>query len=122
VTPLVHEADDMFAIMASGDECTLRWKETSFPRVPSGWTRTWFFAFEGWSKDGDPNTVDSGHVEPLPFHGMSGYPYGPDEAYPSGEEHRMYRSIWNTREGIRLTRDLAGFVGPETPIEIQGSR
>jgi hypothetical protein len=70
--------------------------------------RTFFLAFDGWAKDGDPNTTLSGHVEPLPFHAMSGYPYGPTEAYPADATHRAYREEWNTREGIRLTRDLAG--------------
>jgi hypothetical protein len=36
-------------------------------------------------------------VEPLPFHGMSTYPYGPDEAYPEDEKRLQYHQEFNTR-------------------------
>ena len=36
-------------------------------------------------------------VEPLPFHAMSGYPYGPDESYPDDPATRRYREQYNTR-------------------------
>ena len=47
--------------------------------------------------DGDLNTAHGQTVEPLPFHGMSRYPYGADEAYPSDPEHRRYLETYNTR-------------------------
>ncbi len=40
-------------------------------------------------------------MEPLPFHGMSGYPYGADESFPNTPEHRAWRSEWNTRPAYR---------------------
>jgi hypothetical protein len=45
----------------------------------------------------DPYTAFPDTVEPLPFRGMSGYPYGDGEAYPNDPEHRAYRERWNTR-------------------------
>ncbi len=51
----------------------------------------------GWIKDGDLNTAFSDTVDPLPFHGMSGYPYGENEVYPDDADHRAYRKIYNTR-------------------------
>jgi hypothetical protein len=51
----------------------------------------------GWVKDGDLNTAHGQTVEPLPFHGMSRYPYGPEEAYPSDPAHLRYREYYNTR-------------------------
>jgi len=33
----------------------------------------------------------------LPFHGMSGYPYRPDERYPDTAKTRAYRERYNTR-------------------------
>lgn len=107
VTPLVQEPEDMYVIMASGDECTVRWRADRLPPLPDGFVRTYFAAFDGWAKDGDPNTSLATEVGPLPFHGMSGYPYGPDESYPITEEHQAYQAEWNTRPAIRLTRDLA---------------
>jgi hypothetical protein len=29
---------------------------------------------------------------------MSGYPYGPEETYPSGPEHQEYKRTYNTRK------------------------
>jgi Flp pilus assembly protein TadD len=107
VTPLVQEPEDHYVIMASGDECTVRWRADRLPELAAGLRRTYFLVFDGWAKDGDPNTTLSGEVEPLPFHAMSGYPYGPDEAYPDSPEHQAYRAEWNTREAVRLIRDLA---------------
>ena len=36
-------------------------------------------------------------MEPLPFLGMSTYPYPATERYPDDEAHREYRRTWNTR-------------------------
>ena len=106
----------MYVVMASGDECTVRWRADRLPELPPGQERTYFLAFDGWAKDGDPNTEHSDGVEPWPFHGMSGYPYSADESYPDDPVHRAYMEQWNTRSAVRLTRDLAaearGGTGP----------
>jgi len=36
-------------------------------------------------------------VEPLPFHGMSRYPYGSDEAFPTDQVHQRFVDTYNTR-------------------------
>jgi hypothetical protein len=36
-------------------------------------------------------------VDPLPFRGMSGFPYPDTESYPSDEAHSNYLSEYNTR-------------------------
>src|SRR6185436_3462742 len=61
---------------------------------------------DGWAKDRDPNTLEALYVEPLPFHGMSGYPYRADEHYPDDEAHRAYRRDWNTRDATRWIEPL----------------
>jgi hypothetical protein len=106
VTLLLQHPEDKYAILGSGDECTIRWDPTRLPDLVEGWTRTYFLVFDGWAKDGDPNTTHSSSVEPLPFHAMRGYPYGDDEHYPDDEEHTAYRTAWNTRDAKRLIRDL----------------
>ncbi len=53
---------------------------------------------QGWVKDGDLNTAHGQTVKPLPFHGMSSYPYGENESYPSDKEHRDYLEKYNTRQ------------------------
>ena len=106
VTELVQAPENMYVIMATGDECTVRFRADALPPLPPYATRTYFAVFDGWAKDGDPNTSLATEVEPLPFHGMSGYPYREDEAYPTTPEHEAYRAEWNTRQVDRLTRDF----------------
>jgi len=96
--PLVEAIDDMFVIMASGDALTVRFDATALPPVPQGWRRDFLVFLDGWAKDRDPNTLEALYVEPLPFHGMSAYPYGEGERFPDGEAHRRWRREWNTRE------------------------
>jgi hypothetical protein len=36
-------------------------------------------------------------MEPLPFHAMSRYPYGPEQRYPEDAAHRGYVERHNTR-------------------------
>ncbi|MCA9753383.1 MAG: hypothetical protein KC591_14410, partial [Gemmatimonadetes bacterium] len=120
VSPLVQAPEDMYVIMATGDECTVRWRADRLPPLSAGQERTYFLLFDGWAKDGDPNTTLANQVEPLPFHGMSGYPYRDDESYPDDEAYRDYRATWNTREPVRTTRDLvaearAGAAGSAVP-------
>ena len=85
--------------MGAGDTLTVRFAADELPELKPGWERDFLVFLDGWAKDRDPNTHAALHVEPLPFHGMSGYPYGPDESYPDDAEHRRYRYEWNTREG-----------------------
>ena len=46
----------------------------------------------------DPHTAYPLTVTPLPFHGMSDYPYPDAESYPLDEEHLRYIRKYNTRE------------------------
>ncbi len=97
VTPLLSGPDDMCVIFGPGDELTLRFDGTKLPPLPRGWTRDFIFFADGWVKDGDLNTKFSETVNPLPFHGMSGYPYPATEHYPDTPEHRRYLREYNTR-------------------------
>jgi tetratricopeptide (TPR) repeat protein len=96
--PLLQAIDDRFVIMATGDALTVRFDATALPPLPDGWRRDFLVFLDGWAKDRDPNTVEALYVEPLPFHGMSAYPYGPGERFPDTEEHRRWRREWNTRD------------------------
>ena len=98
VLPLLLESDDMYVIKNAGDETTIEFDATSLPELPEGWTRDFLVHSVGWVKDGDLNTAHGQTVEPLPFHGMSSYPYGEDESYPSDREHRDYLEKYNTRQ------------------------
>jgi hypothetical protein len=106
VQPLLNKIDDQMVIMGSGDELTLQFDAKQLPALPAGWSRDFLLFVDGWAKDGDANTAWSKTVEPLPFHGMSGYPYPAQERYPDGVEHRRYREQYNTRPALRLLRPL----------------
>jgi Tfp pilus assembly protein PilF len=109
VRELALEIDDRFIVMGSGDELRLLFAAESLPALPSGWRRDFLLFVDGWAKDGDANTAFSQTVEPLPFHGMSAYPYPETEDYPNTLLHRQYRDTYNTRPALRLLRPLAAF-------------
>jgi hypothetical protein len=108
VNELLKEVDDRLVIMGSGDELRLRFSSTALPAPPPGCTRDFLLKVDGWAKDRDPNTAFSSTVEPLPFHGMSRYPYPANENFPSDPAHLRYRREYNTRPALRLIRPLPG--------------
>jgi hypothetical protein len=97
VTDLLTRADDRFVIFGRGEEVTLEFATKGLPETPKNWVRSFLLYTHGYCKDMDPHTAHPDTVEPLPFRGMSGYPYRNDEAYPDDAEHRDYRRTWNTR-------------------------
>ena len=112
VLPLVTEIDDRFVIMGAGDALTLRFDASAAPALPSGWRRDFLVFLDGWAKDRDPNTIEALRVEPLPFHGMSGYPYASDESFPNDAEHERWRREWNTRPARRW---IPAVLPPQAP-------
>ncbi len=106
VRDLLLTPDDRLVIMGSGDELRLLFSANSLPPLRPGWTRDFLIKVDGWAKDRDPNTAFSGTVEPLPFHQMTRYPYGPAEHFPNDAVHEQYRREYNTRPALRLLRPL----------------
>lgn len=113
VRELLTGIDDRMVIMGAADELRLRFPAASLPAVPTGWTRDFLLLVDGWAKDGDANTAFGQTVEPLPFHGMSAYPYPSTEHYPDDAAHAEYRARYNTRPALRLLRPLAP---PASPV------
>ena len=97
VAPLLQEVDDLYVILNAGDEITVEFEASRLPTLKAGWVRDFILYSDGWEKDGDINTLTSQTVEPLPFHGMSSYPYPDTEHYPNDEVHRRYQLEYNTR-------------------------
>lgn len=95
--PLLAKADDRYVIIAPGDEIRLLFDARELAPPPPGWRRDFVLLSDGWTKDSDPNTVTGERVEPLPFHGMKRYPYGPDERFPDTPAHRTWQREWNSR-------------------------
>jgi tetratricopeptide (TPR) repeat protein len=97
VRPLLEKPDDCFVIMGHGEEITLRFAVDDFGPVPEGCVRSFLLKTDSYCKDMDLYTAFPDTVEPLPFHGMSGYPYESHERYPDTETTRRYRREYNTR-------------------------
>ena len=97
VRELLLESDDMFVISRPGDELTLSFAANQLPALPKGWTRTFLLYADGFSKEMDINSASPDQVGPLPFHGMSKYPYAWPERYPMTEKRRRYLEKYNTR-------------------------
>jgi tetratricopeptide (TPR) repeat protein len=112
VRELLLHADDMFVIARPGDEISLAFDATRVPPARRGWSRTFLLYADGFSKEMDLNSSSPDQLAPLPFHGMTGYPYGDDEAYPSSAAHRRYRERYNTRVVPRAV----------PPLELSGDR
>lgn len=111
VLPLVGEADDRYPIMAPGDELALRFDAGGLPDLPEGWTRDFVIYTEGWLKDADMNTAAGWKVGPLPFHGMSRYPFG--EAGEAGGEARRVGGDARPVGEAGLARPGAAYPYPE---------
>jgi hypothetical protein len=97
VTELVRRSDDCYVIMGPGEEVTLRFPADGLGPVPKGCVRSFILMADSYCKDMDLYTGYPETVEPLPFHRMNGYPYGPDQKYPDDAQHREYRAKFNTR-------------------------
>jgi Flp pilus assembly protein TadD len=101
VLPLLDRPDDMYVIMAPGDETTLQFDASSASAIPKGWTRDFLLYTDGWIKDSDLNTAFGTTVGPLPFHRITSYPYAPGDSYPTDAEHQRYLREYNTRTARR---------------------
>jgi hypothetical protein len=98
VTELLQDPDNQYIIANAGDETTIEFDASQLQKLPVDWKRDFLIYSTGWVKDGDMNTAEGNRVEPLPFHGMSQYPYQSGESYPDNRENRRYHKKYNTRK------------------------
>jgi hypothetical protein len=101
VVPLLKGRDDMFVITRSGDEMEIVFDVEGLPQLKPGWVRDYMIYVDGFGKDMDPNSAAPYFLGPLPFHGMSSFPYSAGEGYPDSEAHQNYLKDWNTRHYYR---------------------
>jgi hypothetical protein len=99
VTALVQSADNQFVIGRQGDEVTLDFPISNLTAPAPGIVRDYFFFVACWFKD-PPGGWGYGFtftVDPLPFMGMSGFPYTAAESYPYIAANLAYLKEYNTR-------------------------
>ncbi len=97
VLTLLKRADEEYVIFGSGDEVALDFNPATLPRLPSGWTRDYFFYADGFDKDMDFYAKFGGTVAPLPIHTLHFYPYPAGISFPSDVRHLRYRLLYDTR-------------------------
>jgi hypothetical protein len=97
VRELLERSDDLFVISRPGDEIALSFDAGALPPLPPGHRRTFLLYADGFSKEMDVNSATPEAMGPLPFHGMSRYPYAPPEAYPMTAERLAVFERYNTR-------------------------
>ncbi len=95
VASLVQSDDNQFVIGHEGDGIALQFPDNLAPPT-NGMVRDYFLVSSVWFKGTGlpylPFTVD-----PLPFHGMSSFPYAVNETYPYTAENLQYIAEYNTR-------------------------
>lgn len=93
VLPLVTQADDRYVIMRHADALDLEFPANLALPAP-GLVRTPVLYADMWYKRGGDGDTS---IYPLPFHGMTRYPYTDPERYPDDLVHQEYLKEWNTR-------------------------
>ncbi len=107
VGELLQSADDRYILLGAGDEVAIRFAAPDRP-LPEGWRRDFLVYLNGWVKDTDVNTKYGDRVAPLPFQGMSAYPYPLAEGYPDDEAHRAFLEQYLTRPPRPINAPLNG--------------
>jgi tetratricopeptide (TPR) repeat protein len=97
VLPLLTEPDDVFVISKTGDEIALTFNASDLPPLAEAMKRTFLLYSVGYSKEMDINSASPDDVSPLPFRGMTKYPYGSDEQFPMTAEKRRIYEEYTTR-------------------------
>jgi len=99
VTTLIQDADDIYVVGRQGDQVSLEFSVSSLAAPAQGMERDFFFFVACWFKDppGNWGYGFSYTVNPLPFMGMSGFPYPANEGYPYDAAHLAYLAKYNTR-------------------------
>jgi uncharacterized delta-60 repeat protein len=92
VKELLTQRDDKFVLMNYGDKLELKFPALAAPQ--QGMNRVFMIKADLYYKE----FKDYKYLEPLPFHGMSDYPYPATESYPQDAEHTLYRQQYNTRQ------------------------
>jgi hypothetical protein len=111
VRELLRAVDDRFVIARAGDQIALSFDATSLPALPDGWTRTFLLYADGFSKEMNLHSSSPDELAPIPFHGMTRYPYAPAERPPLTAAQQSDLDRYHTRI---VSRALP-------PLELAGS-
>lgn len=97
VQELLEEFDNAYVLVGPGDEIAVKFDATKLAPIAEGSIRSFVLVSHAYCKDMDLYTATPQTLEPMPFHGMSRYPYPPGERFPDTEKHRRLRATYQTR-------------------------
>ncbi len=97
VEELLGGFDDRYVLVGPGDEIALEFDATALRPAPPGHLRSFVLVSHAYCKDMDLYTAAPQTLAPLPFRGMSRYPYPSPERYPATEAHQVFQQTYNTR-------------------------
>lgn len=97
VRELLTEFDDRYAIVGPGDEIALSFEANEPKDLKPSERRSFILVSHAYCKDMDLYTGTPITLEPLPFRGMTEYPYKAPVTYPKTPKHQAYLREWNTR-------------------------
>ncbi|MCB1126451.1 MAG: ASPIC/UnbV domain-containing protein, partial [Verrucomicrobiae bacterium] len=97
VTELLQDYDDRYVMVGPGDEIAVRFEAAQLTPPHAGMTRSFVLVSHAYCKDMDLYTATPETVEPLPFRGMSRYPYPESEHFPDTPSLREWKQTYNTR-------------------------
>jgi len=97
VETLLATVDDRQVLMAPGDEVRLRFDARRLEPPGEGMTRSFMLVSHAYCKDMDLYTATPQTLEPLPFRGMSRYPYPEGEGIARSDEDRRSLELLQTR-------------------------
>ncbi|MCF6263186.1 MAG: FG-GAP-like repeat-containing protein [Xanthomonadales bacterium] len=105
VEELLAREDSLMVVMGSGDEVVLSFSaDIELPKL--GWRREFLLYLNGFVKDGDKYTASDGQLAPLPYAGMTQYPYPRDQSVSeifSRDDYREYIKNYQTRKPLTFT-------------------
>jgi tetratricopeptide (TPR) repeat protein len=96
VTELVNTNDQALALVAGGDELTLKFAASSLPPRSATAKRDFFLYTIGWDKDADFHCDLGFQIEPLPWQGMNSQLYGKEKRpeFPQDAMMKRYNTRW----------------------------
>jgi len=97
VADLLRNFDDHYVLVGPGDEIAVQFDGSALPALSSGMQRSFVLVSHAYCKDMDLYTATPQTLEPLPFHGMTRYPYPASEHYPTNQVHQAFLRTYNTR-------------------------
>jgi hypothetical protein len=91
--PLVEAKDDLLAVLVPGDGLFLEFEAPAAVRKEV----TYFLLVTGWAKEGSFHNFTGRRIEPLPFHGMKGYPPPAGDIRSAPAAYARYLEEYQTR-------------------------